>query len=77
VARESGLALQPWAVVARPRIRLLRRWDRHVVPLPFSRLRVIEGETIRIGRGDRLRPKLAALQSELDRIGLVADADEG
>jgi lysophospholipid acyltransferase (LPLAT)-like uncharacterized protein len=77
VARQSGLPLQPWAVVARPRIRLRGRWDRHVVPLPFCRLRVIEGRAVTFDPGDRLRPALAELQAELDRISAAADAREG
>jgi lysophospholipid acyltransferase (LPLAT)-like uncharacterized protein len=66
VAREAGLPLQPWAVVARPAIRLSRRWDRHVVPLPFCRIRVEEAEPIRVGERERLRPLLGRLQAALD-----------
>lgn len=77
VARESGLPIQPWAVVFRPSARLRRRWDRHVVPLPFSRLRVVEGRPLRIEARDRLRPKLAELQAELDRIAAIADRRDG
>jgi len=73
VARESGLPIQPWAIVFRPGVRLSRRWDRHVVPLPFSRMRVVEGRPLRIEARDRLRPKLAELQAELDRIATKAD----
>jgi lysophospholipid acyltransferase (LPLAT)-like uncharacterized protein len=77
VARESGLPIQPWAIVARPRLRLHRRWDHHVVPLPFSHLRVVEGNALHVDQRDRLRPRLAELQAELERIGAVADAREG
>ena len=73
VARESGLPLQPWAVAARPAIRLGRRWDRHVVPLPFCRLRVEEAEPIRVSPRDRLRPLLSALQASLDEATRRAD----
>jgi hypothetical protein len=73
VAREAGLGIQPWAVIARPSIRLGRRWDRHVVPLPFCRLRVVEGMPITVAERERLRPKLAELQAELDRVAHVAD----
>jgi lysophospholipid acyltransferase (LPLAT)-like uncharacterized protein len=66
VAREAGLPLQPWAVVARPAIRLSRRWDRHVVPLPFCRVRVEEAAPIRVGKREPLRPLLGALQAGLD-----------
>lgn len=73
VARESGLPLQPWAVSARPAIRLRGRWDRHVVPLPFARLRVEEGEPIRVGPRESLRPLLARLQAALDEVTALAE----
>jgi lysophospholipid acyltransferase (LPLAT)-like uncharacterized protein len=74
VARESGLPLQPWAVSVRPALRLAGRWDRHVVPLPFSRFRVEEGEPIRVGPREPLRPLLARLQAALDEVAARADA---
>ena len=73
VARESGLPIQPWAIAARPPLRLKRRWDRMIVPLPFGRLRVIEGAIVEIGPRDRLKPRLAELQAELDRVQGLAD----
>jgi lysophospholipid acyltransferase (LPLAT)-like uncharacterized protein len=72
VARESGLPLQPWAVSARPSLRLSGRWDRHVVPLPFCRLRVVEAEPIRVGPREPIRPLLARLQAELDDVAARA-----
>ncbi len=68
VAREAALPLYAWAVSARPAIRLQRRWDRHVVPLPFCRLRVEEGEPIRVGPREPLRPLLQRLQAALDEV---------
>jgi lysophospholipid acyltransferase (LPLAT)-like uncharacterized protein len=73
VARESALPIQPWAIAARPPVRLNRRWDRMIVPLPFGHLRVIEGALIEIGPRDRLKPRLADLQAELDRVQELAD----
>ena len=73
VARESGLARWPWAVAARPAIRLRRRWDRHLVPLPFCRLRVEEGEPIRVAPREPLRPLLERLQAALDVVTDNAD----
>ena len=73
VARESGLRLQPWAVVARPAIRLSRRWDRHIVPLPFCRLAVMEAEPIPVAPRQPLRPLLARLQAALDEVAARAD----
>jgi lysophospholipid acyltransferase (LPLAT)-like uncharacterized protein len=74
VARESGLPIQPTAISIRPAFRLRGRWDRQLVPLPFGRLRVEEGATVRIGPNERIKPRLAELQSELDRIADMADA---
>ena len=68
VARESGLPLQPWAVAARPLIRLGGRWDRHIVPLPFCRLRVEEAEPVSVAPRERLRPLLVRLQTALDEV---------
>jgi lysophospholipid acyltransferase (LPLAT)-like uncharacterized protein len=73
VARESGIPIQPWAISARPPVRLKRRWDRMIVPLPFGRMRVFEGTPLEISAKDRLKPRLAELQAELDRIQAQAD----
>jgi lysophospholipid acyltransferase (LPLAT)-like uncharacterized protein len=73
VARESGLPLQPWAVSARPSVRLTGRWDRHVVPLPFSRIRVHPAQPIAIPPRAALRPLLAGLQAALDGVAARAD----
>jgi lysophospholipid acyltransferase (LPLAT)-like uncharacterized protein len=73
VARESGLPLRPWAVVATPAIRLRSRWDRHVVPLPFCRLRVEEGRPLTVAPREPLRPLLGRLQEALDEVTARAD----
>jgi lysophospholipid acyltransferase (LPLAT)-like uncharacterized protein len=73
VARESGLPLQPWAVVARPSFRLNGRWDRHIVPLPFGRMRVVEAAPIDVGAREPIRPLLARLQSALDEVASRSD----
>ncbi|MBW3612850.1 MAG: hypothetical protein KY392_03190 [Chloroflexi bacterium] len=73
VAREAGLPLLPWAVVGHPSIRLTRRWDRHVILLPFCRLRVEEAEPIRVEPREPLRPILARLQASLDEVTARAD----
>ena len=73
VARESGLPLQPWAVVARPAIRLTGRWDRHIVPLPFCRLEVFEAPRITVAPRQPLRALVARLQADLDEVASRAD----
>lgn len=71
VARASRLAVQPWAIQATPSIRLTRRWDRQILPLPFCRMRVIEGLRLSVGERERLSPRVGELQAELDRISLA------
>jgi hypothetical protein len=73
VARESGLPIQPWAVSIRPALRLAGRWDRHLVPLPFCRMRVDEGTQIRIAVREPLKPRLAELQAALEGVASLAD----
>ncbi len=68
LARESGLPIRPWAFALRPAVRLRGRWDRMLLPLPFSRIRVLLGEPLRIGPRDPLRPRLAELQSAMDSL---------
>jgi lysophospholipid acyltransferase (LPLAT)-like uncharacterized protein len=77
VARESGLAIQPWAVASRPPFRINGRWDRMIVALPFGRLRVFEGAPLTIGERDRIKPRLAELQASLDEVQAQADALSG
>jgi len=74
VAREAGVPLQPWAVAIRPPWRLRNRWDRHLLPLPFCRLRVEEAAPITVGARQPLRPLLAELQAALDAVAARADA---
>jgi len=73
VARASGVPIQPWAVSIRPPWRLNGRWDRHLVPLPFCRMRVDEGAQITIAARQPLKPRLAELQAELERVATLAD----
>jgi lysophospholipid acyltransferase (LPLAT)-like uncharacterized protein len=73
VAREAGLPLQAWALSAEPSFRLTGRWDRHVVPLPFCRLRVHEASPLRVDERQRLRPLLDSLQAALDEAASRAD----
>jgi hypothetical protein len=73
VARQAGLPILPVAVRARPAIRL-RRWDRQLLPLPFSRIDLLAAEPMTVGEGP-LRPRLAELQASLDAVSAAADAD--
>lgn len=73
VAREAGVPIQPWAVSVRPCLRLRGRWDRHILPLPFCRLRVEEAAPITVAAREPLRPLLARLQAALDDATSRAD----
>lgn len=77
VARQSGIPVQPWAFSVRPTLRLKRRWDRHIVPLPFGRMRVEEGMQIRVGPRDRVKPLIGVLEAELNRVAELADRRMG
>jgi lysophospholipid acyltransferase (LPLAT)-like uncharacterized protein len=68
VARASGLPVQPWAMRVRPLLRLTGRWDRQVLPLPFCRIRLIEGERLSIKPREPIRGLVTTLQDELSRI---------
>jgi hypothetical protein len=71
LARASGLAVQPWAMSVRPSIRLSGRWDRQLVPLPFCRIRVVEGERITVPPREPVRGLVAVVEAELNRISGV------
>jgi lysophospholipid acyltransferase (LPLAT)-like uncharacterized protein len=77
LARASGLSVQPWAMSVRPQIRLSGRWDRQLVPPPFCRIRVVEGARLSLPARGPIRPKVAELQRELDRVVGVADRERG
>jgi lysophospholipid acyltransferase (LPLAT)-like uncharacterized protein len=68
LARASGLPIQPWAMSVRPAIRLTGRWDHQLVPLPFCRIRVVEGERIEVPPRDPVRGLIGVVEAELNRI---------
>ncbi|MGH2462991.1 MAG: hypothetical protein ACRDFZ_05110 [Candidatus Limnocylindria bacterium] len=73
VARQAGLPILPVAVRLRPSIRLTRRWDRQLFPLPFSRLDLAVGEAIPIPPRGSLRPLTPLLQAALDHVTAAAE----
>lgn len=73
VARQSGLPILPVAVRARPALRLTRRWDRQLLPLPFSRLELATGRPMAVPPNGSLRPLVADLQAALDEVVQRAD----
>jgi lysophospholipid acyltransferase (LPLAT)-like uncharacterized protein len=73
VARQSALPILPVAVRARPALRLTRRWDRQLLPLPFARLELIVGEPLPVPPDKPLRPLVPALQAALDGVTATAE----
>lgn len=73
VARQSGLPVLPVAVRARPALRLTRRWDRQLLPLPFSRLTMVVGDPVAVPADRRLRPLVAVVQAALDQVTASAE----
>lgn len=68
IARASGAPLITLAPGARPAIRL-PRWDRHIVPLPFARVWVVEGRRFAFEpRTPISRSLVSQLTAELGRI---------
>jgi lysophospholipid acyltransferase (LPLAT)-like uncharacterized protein len=72
VARAAGLPVQPWAVRVRPGLRMRWRWDRQLLPLPFCRMRLVEGPRLEIAERERLSPRVAELQVTLDTVAAEA-----
>jgi lysophospholipid acyltransferase (LPLAT)-like uncharacterized protein len=68
LARASGLPIQPWAMSLWPAIRLKGRWDRQLVPLPFCRIHMVEGERIVVPPRDPVRGLIGNVAGELNRI---------
>lgn len=72
LAREAGLPIVAWAIDARPAFRL-GRWDRHIVPLPFCRIRVEQSAPLIVEPRAPVRPLVARLQAALDEVAARAD----
>lgn len=77
-AAATGLPIQPVAVAA-SRAKLLRSWDRFVVPAPFSTVHFVYGEPLVVERrGDtaeaaaELKRRLDAAESEAEKLAREA-----
>ncbi len=68
LARASGLPVQPWGMSLRPTIRLSGRWDRQLVPLPFCRIRIMEGERFTVPPREPVRALVPVVEAALNRI---------
>lgn len=68
VARHAGLPIVPVAVRARPALRLHRRWDHQLFPLPFSRLDLVPGDPVSVANRGPLRPLVPQLEAAIDEV---------
>lgn len=73
VARAAGLPIVPLAFRVSPELRLLRRWDRQLVPLPFGRIRIVQGPALTVEGRERIGAFLPGMTSELERVSSLTD----
>jgi len=74
LAEKSKAIVIPSAGYARHGYRL-NRWDRYVVPYPYSRMSVVFGQPVDMGDSSRRDENIAKLRSALDRVTLHAAAN--
>ena len=75
-AAATGLPIQPVAIAA-SRAKLLRSWDRFLVPLPFSKVHIVYGEPLAVERRGDLEQAAAELKLRLDGTEVAAEAFAG
>ena len=75
-AASTGLAVLPVAIAA-SRAKLLRSWDRFLVPLPFSTVHVVYGEPLVVERRGDLEAAAAELKRRLDGAEQLAESYAG
>ena len=73
-AASTGLPILPVAIAA-SRAKLLRSWDRFMVPLPFSTVHIVYGEPLVVERRGDLEAAAAELKRRLE--GVEAEAEGG
>lgn len=69
----TGLPVQPVGLAA-TRAKLLRSWDRFVVPLPFSTVHFVYGEPLEVERRGDLTEAATVLKRRLDEVEAQAEA---
>jgi hypothetical protein len=75
-AAATGLPIQPVAIAA-SRAKLLRSWDRFLVPLPFSTVHVVYGEPLTVERRGDLEQAAAELKRRLEGVEAAAEGWAG
>jgi lysophospholipid acyltransferase (LPLAT)-like uncharacterized protein len=71
-AAATGLPIQPVAIAA-SRAKLLRSWDRFMVPLPFAAVHFVYGEPLAVERRGNLETAAAELKARLDAAEAAAE----
>jgi len=72
-AASTGLPILPVAIAA-SRAKLLRSWDRFMVPLPFSAVHIVYGEPLAVERRGNLEAAAAELKRRLEAVEAAAEA---
>jgi lysophospholipid acyltransferase (LPLAT)-like uncharacterized protein len=72
-AASTGLPILPVALAA-SRARLLRSWDRFMIPLPFSTVHIVYGEPLAVERRGDLEAAAAELKRRLEGVEAAAEA---
>src|SRR4029077_17170848 len=68
----TGLPILPVAIAA-SRAKLLRSWDRFLVPLPFSTVHIVYGEPLIVERRENLEAAAAELKRRLEGVEETAE----
>jgi lysophospholipid acyltransferase (LPLAT)-like uncharacterized protein len=71
-AASTGLPIVPVAIAA-SRAKLLRSWDRFLIPMPFSTVHLVYGEPIAVPRRGDLGEAAAELKQRLDGVEEAAE----
>jgi lysophospholipid acyltransferase (LPLAT)-like uncharacterized protein len=75
-AASTGLPILPVAIAA-SRAKLLRSWDRFLVPLPFSTVHIVYGEPLIVERRGDLEAAAAELKRRLEGVEQLAESHAG
>jgi 3-deoxy-D-manno-octulosonic-acid transferase len=71
ISRLSGRPVVAMGTSAWPCVRF-RSWDRFMLPLPFSRMVIVEGRPVKVVRGHDLESASARIASEMSRVTAFA-----
>jgi lysophospholipid acyltransferase (LPLAT)-like uncharacterized protein len=72
-AKSTGLPVIPVAIAA-SRAKLLKSWDRMLVPLPGARVEVVYGEPLKLGREVEIADGVGRLTAALNEVERRAEA---